>query len=215
MKTIIGLYRILFLTVSLLWFKCLWDIAHAHEVFRNAAFPGWFNVLFFLAGIATIPLYGCCTTNIKTPIPQWSTKDFWLWLSVPLALICVSPVCYKGIILIAAYPISTVLRWMLLIVPLALSVLYYKKQYSKSILLLLIVGFIALLPNDACNNQFNYWYVKRIGYSPLTYVPVVMNILFVTASYLGKNKNVLLLLSLGVCIGSLIISFGHRLDILW
>ena len=215
MKTIVILYRTLFVIIALLWLKCLWDIGHAHEVFRNAQFPIWFNILFFTAGTAIIPLYWWCTSNLKTPTVNFHLKDFWLWLSIPLALICVSPVCYKGIILIAAYPVSTALRWMLLVAPILLSFLYYKKYAKGAIVSLLIIGFIGLIPNDGCNNQFNYWYVKRIGFSPLTYVPVVLNILFVTASYFGKNKNILLLFAFAVCIGSLIISFGHRLDILW
>jgi hypothetical protein len=215
MRTIQLLHRILFGLIVLLWLKCLWDIAHAHEVFQNARFPLWFTILFFTAGIAIAPLFWWCTTNLKTQQKPFSTKNIWLWLSIPIALVCVSPVCYHDMILIACYPISNIQRWMLLLAPIILGFIYFKDNQKLAITILLIIGILALFPNDGCNNQFNYWYVKRIGFSPLTYVPVVLNILFVSSAYFGKNKNILILLSVGVSIGSLIISFGHRFHLLW
>ncbi|PCJ66300.1 MAG: hypothetical protein COA58_05865 [Bacteroidetes bacterium] len=212
-----NLFKSLFTLISILWLKCIWDILHAYEVWSDAAFPFWFNFLFIGAGLAILPFAWWSTKelteNSKRSVDIW---DHLLWLAIPLALICVSPVCYRGNIFCANHTIGTYIRLTLLIAPFILSWLYLRKnKKSLAITLLLIIGFLALIPNDGCNNQFNYWYVQRIGFSPLTYVPVVVNILLLTTSYFGKHKKLLTVLAFGVCIGCLIISFGHRLKVLW
>ena len=209
------LFKLLFFTISILWLKCIWDILHAYEIWNDAAFPMWFNVLFIGAGLAIIPFALWCTSKLST-IKETNGWDYALWASIPIALICVCPVCYRGHILKSGYEISTYIRWMLFISPFIIGWIYFGlKKKSLATMLLLIIGFAALIPNDGCNNQFNYWYVKRIGLSPLMYVPVVMNILLVTTAYFGKNKKLLTFLVFSVCIGCLIISFGHRLKVLW
>ena len=209
------LFRLLFITISILWLKCIWDILHAYEIWDDASFPLWFNILFIGAGLAIIPFALWCTTKLHLT-SETRKLDYLLWASIPLVLLCVCPVCYRGNILQSGYEISTYLRRLLLVAPVILGILYFGlKKKSLAITLLLVIGFISLIPNDGCNNQFNYWYVKRIGLSPLMYVPVVMNILLLTAAYFGKNKRLMTALAFLVCIGCLIISFGHRLKVLW
>ncbi len=212
----IGLFRLLFSLIIALWFKCIWDITHAYEVWPNTTFPDWFNILFIGASVVVTIASFWLTSKLERIETQTGSLDYLLWILIPVSLLCVLPVCYRGSIFYSRYEISTFLRWILLVSPVFIGGIFFLTKYkSQAVTLLLVLGFIALIPNDGCKNQFNYWYVKYIGYSPLMYVPVVANILFAVSAYFGKNKRLLVILSLGVCVGCLIIRFGHRFKILW
>jgi len=214
---ILFLFRAISILILILWSKCIYDLSNAHTVWKDAWFPAWFNILFIVAWLAVFPLLFWCNKSLE--IRQLNQHDAHLnfaWALIPISVFCVSPVCYKGFLLITGTTIGTIIRLSLILIPILCWI--YKVRNPKSsipLLIMLILALFALIPNDQCFNQFNYWYVRKIGMSPLTYLPIVINILLLSAAYMNKNRKALLMLMTLVSIGCLVISFGHRLKILW
>lgn len=208
-----------FIIANLLWIKALYDIATANKIWPEFSFPGFFIPLFILGAITTIVLSGICLKQIwqkKEGISPLSGRwTFFIWLAIPISVICTSPVCYVGSIFIAPYLISAIIRLGLLVMPIIAGFLYYKGKKEVSILMLLISSFLLLIPNDKCYNPFNYWWIDNIGASPLTYLPTMLVILFGITGLYGKNKYLIITIVYGLSLAALFIAIGHRIRLLW
>lgn len=214
----IKLLIIAFTIANLLWIKALIDINNYSSIRPSFSFPTFFTILFFLGALAMITLSilyirGILKNSISQPLSgPWALI---LWLSIPISVICVSPVCYDGNIFIAAYPTSAVLRISLLVMPVVAGMFYYNNRKELAIFLMLIMGFLLLIPNDKCRNPFNYWWIQKVGASPLTYLPTLFVTLFVICGLYGRNKYLTTLIVYGLCASALFLAIGHRIRLLW
>ncbi|MEQ6123297.1 hypothetical protein AAON49_03740 [Pseudotenacibaculum sp. MALMAid0570] len=209
---------IAFAIANILWIKCLIDIHNYKYVRPNFSFPEFFTILFIVGAILTLALSTICLKNVlKKSIlePTSGTWSFFFWLAIPISVICVSPVCYTGNIFMAAYPTSAVIRIGLLIIPIIAGLLYYNKKKELAIFILLCLSFLLLIPNDKCRNPFNYWWIRKVGASPLTYLPTMFVMLFAITGLYGKNKYLITLILYGLCAGALFLAIGHRIKLLW
>ena len=80
---------------------------------------------------------------------------------------------------------------------------------------LMILALLMLIPNDNCANPFNYWWIKTMGASPLMYVPNIYMILFIACGLCGIRPKAVALITISICLSSLMLGMGHRLGILW
>lgn len=201
-----------------LWVKCLIDIRNYSEIRPSFSFPQLFNILFVLGALGVLALsiiYLKYIYNQPNRTPISGTWAYIFWLAIPVSVICVSPVCYRENIFIAAYPVSAVIRIGLLVLPVLAAMLYYNNKKEPAIFLLLLMSFALLIPNDKCRNPFNYWWIQKVGASPLTYLPTMFVILFGIGGLYGKNKYLTTLIIYGMCAGALFLAIGHRIRFLW
>ncbi|MDT7833307.1 hypothetical protein RQM59_13010 [Flavobacteriaceae bacterium S356] len=217
-KLNLNLLTIAFVIANLLWIKSLIDIYNYSDIRPSFSFPTFFNILFFAGAGITILLSGMYLKwifkqKLITPISGKWVLIF--WLAIPLSVICVSPVCYSGNIFIAAYPASAVIRISLLVLPIIAAMLYYNNKKEAAIFLLLMMSLLLLIPNDKCRNPFNYWWIQKVGASPLTYLPTMFVILFSIGGLYGKNKYLTTVIIYGLCAGALFLAMGHRIKLLW
>ncbi|MFY0604778.1 MAG: hypothetical protein JXQ93_12640 [Flavobacteriaceae bacterium] len=207
-----------FVIANLLWIKTLVDIYNYSNIRPSFSFPKFFNMLFVFGAIATVVLSGVYIRGILKPSRKEPISGKWvfiLWLAIPLSVICVSPVCYRENIFIAAYPVSAVIRIGLLVLPIIAAMMYYNNKKQLAIFLLLAMSFLLLIPNDKCMNPFNYWWIQKVGASPLTYLPTMFVILFTISGLYGKNKYLTTIIVYGLCAGALFLALGHRIRLLW
>ncbi|MES2765243.1 MAG: hypothetical protein V4642_05210 [Bacteroidota bacterium] len=208
-----------FIIGNLLWVKTLYDISQYHTVNPRFSFPAIFNILFVAGALLNIALSAYVLKGIWNAETELQPRrDVWTYiflLAIPLTVLCVSPVCSTGNILIAPYLASTIIRIGLLIVPFIVLFVYLRGKKEAGIFILLASSLLLLFPNDECFNPFNYWWIRKISASPLTYLPVMYAILFVVTGLYGKNKYLITFILFGLCVGSLAISLGHRLRFLW
>ncbi len=207
-----------FTIANALWIKCLVDIYNYSEIRPSFSFPRFFNVLFVIGALGALVLSIVYLKHIYrqdkiTPISgKWA---YIFWLAIPISVICVSPVCYRGNIFIAAYPTSAAIRIGLLVLPVIAAMLYYNNKKELAIFLLLVMSFVLLIPNDKCRNPFNYWWIQKVGASPLTYLPTMFVTLFAIGGLYGKNKYLTTLIIYAMCAGALFLAIGHRIRLLW
>jgi hypothetical protein len=208
-----------FILANILWIKALMDIAFATKVFPHFSFPGFFIPLFILGAIFSILLSMSSMRTIfpgnRFIEPVSGIKTIFIWLAIPLSVICTSPVCYSRNIFFAPYLTSTVIRQGLLCFPIIAAVIYYFYKKEAAILLLLVLCFLLLVPNDKCYNPFNYWWIDHIGASPLTYLPTMLVMLFGITGLYGNNKYLTIVIQYSLCLGALFIAVGHRIHLLW
>lgn len=205
--------------IHLLVGKMVLDILAYRQVRPSFRFPGFFLPLvgFCLCvsvAFSVIILRGAYRSLDRTPAPfdRW---DGLLWLALPLSVLCISPICYVGHILQAPYLLGTLQRWALLLLPPVALFWQLRQGRDRAALLLLLVGFFALLPNDRCFNPFNHRWIALIGASPLTYILSVYLLLFVVGALYHANKAICLIAAYGLCAISLLMSLGHRMRFLW
>lgn len=208
-----------FVTANLLWIKALYDISTFYIVRPKFAFPSFFIPLFILGAITTIVMTVVCLKDIRKSKNDINpTSGLWMlliWFAIPISVICISPVCYRGTIFIAPYLTSAIIRIGLLVVPLIAGLLYFNSKKEIAILILLTSSFLLLIPNDKCYNPFNFWWIDNIGASPLTYLPTMLVILFGITGLYGKNKYLIITILYGLSAAALFIAIGHRIKLLW
>lgn len=217
-KLNLKLLVVAFVIANLLWIKALIDIHNYSTIRPSFSFPSFFNVLFFLGAAGAIILSAVYIKGLlkqKDLVPISGKWAFIFWLAIPVSVVCISPVCYRENIFIAAYPVSAAIRIGLLVLPVVAAMLYYNNKKEFAIFMLLVMSFLLLIPNDKCRNPFNYWWIQKVGASPLTYLPTMFVTLFAIAGLYGKNKYLTTLIIYGMCAGALFLAIGHRIRLLW
>lgn len=215
------LLRIGFLIANLLWIKALFDINTYNNKRPDFHFPGFFSPLFIAGAVIffIITCYMLCFFRRLKKNDQVVTTfySYLLWASIPVASYCNSLVEYneKISVLISYFPVSTVLRIILFITPLVAGVIYFTGKKNVAVFILLCLCFLIIIPNNRCFNPFNYWWLDKVGASPLTYLPTMITILFVVSGLYGLNKYISIFIVFMLIISSLFISFGHITKFLW
>lgn len=208
----IKLLIFLFGLTILMWFKLIIDFANYHRHVKPLLITLMsIGLLTYLIFGIRVSLSAFKTIDKKVNIPP----SAWIWIFIPLSVICTSPVCYYHTIFIAPYLPSTIIRLTLLCAPF---LLFAAKSTTsdKGIFVLSILALLAMFPNDKCNNMFNYSWINWLGASPLTYFPTIIAIIFYALYAYGSLTKIQTTLTLSViCIGALIIALGYRIHILW
>ena len=80
---------------------------------------------------------------------------------------------------------------------------------------LLCLAVPLLIPNDACGNAFNRWWLAKVGASPLMFVPNLFAIVFATSALMGVHRrvNLLAVLAVGLSVG--LLGLGHMWRLIW
>jgi hypothetical protein len=195
---------------------------------RQDAFPSWFVPL-FVVGLAGLIL---CAAGAVSGIwrarrharPAAGALGGTVWLVLTLSFVATSTVHQL-------YPFRTLstedflrldpmLRFNLIVTGVAfaaaagLAVLYQSGR-SGALAGLFVLDLLLLVPNDACANPFNTWWIAQAGASPLMFVPNLYASLFGAGALLGVYPRWNLLCLLGATAGVALLGLGHSTGILW
>jgi hypothetical protein len=226
---IAGLAVLVFAAAALLSAKAGYDL-----VLARSAFPAWF-VPVFVAGLAALVAWaGWTAAGIwrarPTARPEGGARAVAVWLLLVLSFVCTSsvhqfhPFRWAGLAVYRA--LDPVLRWNLAVTLAgflaagALAVLYNaggKATGRRGMALagLLVLDLLLLVPNDACPNPFNTWWLATLGASPLMFVPNLYASLFGAGALLGVRPRWNLLALAGACLGVTLLGLGHMTRVIW
>jgi hypothetical protein len=210
---------------------CILSIKAAYDLGNYFdTFPAWF-VPGFVSGI--IILIITCLYFVRQMWRVHDRPDFlatkpysYLWILMIFSFICTTSVhgFYPFQLDISSVlpGLNSVLRFNFLIAAAGvltstlLAGLYVFTSWKLPALIGLIgMGYLLLIPNDNCANQFNFWWIAKIGASPLMYVPNVYAAFFVVCGLFGIHPKVAVFLLLGICTASLLLGLGHQFRIIW
>jgi hypothetical protein len=215
----------IFISVGCLSVKAVYDIANFN------IFPVWFVPGFSLAvlGLNALGLYFVFQvwkiTDNRSHLLS-GKRSAVLWLLIPLSFICTTSVhgfypfrstgwdafLWFGPVMKINYAIA----FLGVVISTALAGLYIgSRTKTAAVTGLLVMALLTLIPNDNCYNPFNYWWIEKIGASPLMYAPNLYATLFVASGLHGIRPKSTVILTLGICVGSLILGLGHQLGIIW
>jgi hypothetical protein len=196
---------------------------------RGDQFPSWF-VPAFVAGLAVLIAYSglvCCQIwrVRESAQPAAGTLGTAVWILLPLSFVCTSAVhqFYPFRLSVAAIwgGIDPVLRFNLgltafgFLAAAALAVLYRSDRRETALAGLLILDLLLLVPNDACANPFNTWWIAAVGASPLMFLPNLYASLFAVAALLGVRPRWNLAALAAACAGVLLLGLGHMTRLIW
>jgi len=219
-----GLAVVVFAAATLLSVKTALDLRP-----QRGAFPSWFVPL-FAAGLAGLVLCAAWVTSgiwraRRYARPTGGALGGTVWLFLALSFIATSTVHQL-------YPFRTlswedflrldpVLRFNLVLTGTAfaaaagLAVLYQSGRSAGALVGLFILDLLLLVPNDACANPFNTWWIARLGASPLMFVPNLYASLFGAGALLGVHPRWNLFCLAAACAGVALLGLGHSTHYLW
>jgi hypothetical protein len=204
--------------------KCCVDLVRSAD-----HFPGWF-VPSFVVGIAALLSY---TAAIMLRVWQGRDHVAWasgsaavvIWILLPLSFVCTSAVHgfypFRPIPLAMLPALDPILKLNFgltlfgFVASASCGVLYAFGKRQAAVAGLLVSAVLLLVPNDACSNPFNYWWLDTVGASPLMFIPNVFAIVFGTAALVGVHRglNVLALAGTGMSVG--LLGLGHIFRVIW
>ena len=210
---------------------CASSIKTAYDLAKySSVFPVWFVPSFILGivGLIVVCLYLIFNAmKVKAPSQLLTGRlPISLWVSMSLSFICTTavhnfypfrPDTYTFFpSLDSVLKVNFTIAMSGFLISVMLAVLYLFTQNKPSAIVgLLVLALLILIPNDNCSNPFNYWWIEKIGASPLMYVPNSYTAMFVACGLLGVHSKGVTLLSFGTCLGSLFLGIGHLLKIIW
>ena len=211
-------------------FAALLSIKTAFDLLgHRAEFPAWF-VPAFVVGLAALVSYSAFASFSVWRVrdsarPAGGTLGAAVWVLLPLSFVCTSAVhqLYPFRPSVAAVwgGLDPVLRFNLgmtgfgFLASSALGLLYRYGRREAALLGLLILDFVLLVPNDACANPFNEWWIGALGASPLMFVPNLYASLFAVAALLGVRPRWNLVALAAACVGVMLLGLGHMTRLLW
>ena len=210
---------------------CTLSIKAAYDLAKDSTiFPVWFVPGFILGIVVLIAL------SLYFVFQTWkigdhshlltSKKSVSLWAFMLLSFICTTSVHgfypFRSDILSMLPAFDPVLKINFAIVALgfiiaiALASTYFFSQMKLTAVIgLMIMAVLMLIPNDNCANPFNYWWIEKVGASPLMYVPNLYAALFVACGLHGIHPKGVTVLAMCICVSSLLLGIGHQLGIIW
>ncbi|HSN85820.1 MAG TPA: hypothetical protein VL025_03635 [Thermoanaerobaculia bacterium] len=222
---IAGLAVVVFAAAALLSAKAGYDLLLSRD-----EFPAWF-VPAFVAGLAGLVAWaGWTVAGIwkarRSARPEGGRRGVAVWLLLVLSFVCTSSVHqfhpFRLAPLAVYDSLDPVLRWNLLVTlggflaAGALAVLYNAAGRRGAALAgLLVLDLLLLVPNDACPNPFNTWWLAAVGASPLMFVPNLYASLFGAGALLGVRPRWNLLALVGACAGVTLLGLGHMTRVIW
>jgi hypothetical protein len=219
-----GLATVVFAAAALLSLKTAVDL-----IPRRSAFPSWFVPL-FVAGLCGLVLCAAWVTSgiwraRRSAQPAAGALGGTVWLLLALSFVATSTVHQL-------YPFRTlssedflqldlVLRFNLIVTGVGfaaaagLGVLYQGGWSAGAMVGLFVLDLLLLVPNDACANPFNVWWIARIGASPLMFVPNLYMSLFGAGVLLRVHPRWNLFCLVAACAGVALLGLGHSTHVLW
>lgn len=210
---------------------CALSIKAAYDLTKDSKiFPAWFVPSFIATIIILMALslyFVLQARKTENPHPFITSKQsVILWILMLLSYICTTSVhgfypFHRNTLSILpvvdlVMKINYVLAITGFILCCALAGIYiFSSMKPLASMGLLIMALITLIPNDNCANPFNYWWIEKIGASPLMYVPNMYAALFVTCGLYGIHPKAIGFLTACICVGSLLLGIGHQLGIIW
>jgi hypothetical protein len=77
------------------------------------------------------------------------------------------------------------------------------------------LAILLLVPNDACRNPFNMWWLTTVGASPLMFVPNLFAIIFGTAALSGVHRRLNISALAGTGVAVTVLGLGHMFRVIW
>ncbi len=221
-----GLVVVLFVVAALLTVKAAVDLVEYRR-----RFPAWF-VPSFVFGVAVLIGYsGYIAARL------WASRDAaelrsgrrgWpMWLLFGISFVSTTSVH-------AFYPVGFApgRAWRaleddpMLAVSMSLALLgivgvaalwrvYRSGRYGTALLGVAVLGFVLVVPNDACHNPFNYWWLRTIGASPLMFVPNMYAALFCVAALRGVRPRLNTIGLAAICLSTAMLGLGHMSRVIW
>jgi len=219
-----GLAVVVFVAAALLSLKTAVDLMPRRDVF-----PSWF-VPFFVAGLAGLVL---CAAGVTSGI--WRARRFarpaagalggTVWLLLALSFVATSTVHqlhpFRSLSGEAFLQLDPVLRFNLVLTGIGfvavvgLGVLYQGGRGAGALAGLFILDLLLLVPNDACANPFNTWWIAHVGASPLMFIPNLYASLFGAGALVGVHPRWNLFCLIAACAGVALLGLGHSTHFLW
>jgi hypothetical protein len=211
---------------------CFLSIRATYDIIRFNIFPTWFVpgfglVVFMLIAVSLYFVLQAWKIEAQSR-PISGKQSVFLWTFMVLSFICTASVHgfypFRSDVLsvIQFQRGNTVLMINFIIAALGfaasagLAGLYiFGRMKTPAVIGLLVMALLTLIPNDNCANPFNYWWIEKIGASPLMYTPNLYAALFVTSGLYGIRPKVALFLTVCICVGSLLLGLGHQFRIIW
>lgn len=219
-----GLAVAVFAAAALLSIKTAVDLLP-----RRDMFPAWFVPL-FVAGLAGLVLCAAWVTSgiwraRRYARPAAGALGGTVWLFLTLSFVATSTVhqLYPFRTLAAEdfLQLDPVLRFNLVLTgagfaaAAGLAVLYQGGRSAGALLGLFVLDLLLLVPNDACANPFNTWWIAWVGASPLMFVPNLYASLFGAGALLGLHPRWNLFCLIASCAGVALLGLGHATRIVW
>jgi hypothetical protein len=219
-----GLAIVVFAAAALLSIKTAVDLLP-----RRDAFPSWFVPL-FVAGLACLVLCAAWVTSgiwraRRYARPAAGALGGTVWLLLVLSFVATSTVHqlypFRTLSSEGFLQLDPVLRFNLVLTGVGfaaaagLSVLYQSGRSAGALIGLFLLDLLLLVPNDACANPFNAWWIARIGASPLMFVPNLYASLFGAGVLLRVHPWWNLFCLVASCAGVALLGLGHSLHVLW
>lgn len=224
MRRIALLTVAIFVVVGGLSAKTAFDLLRHRE-----SFPFWFVPL-FVAGLAALAGdAGFMTVRLwrapEAAVPARGPSRAVIWVLLALSFVCTSAVHqfypFRPSVAAVVGGLDAVLRFNLaltgfgFLATAALAALYLSGRRDGALLGLLAVDFLLLVPNDACANPFNEWWIAALGASPLMFVPNLYASLFAVAALLGIHPRWNTTALGATCLSVLLLGLGHMTRLIW
>ena len=191
-----------------------------------AMFPSWF-VPAFVAGLVALVSYAAFVT-----LEIWRAgssarlaENGLVWGLLALSFVCTSAVHqfypFRPSVIRVWGGLDPVLRLNLLltgagfVAAVSLALLYRSGLRERAVLGLLVLDLLLLVPNDACANPFNTWWIDTVGASPLMFVPNLYASLFGIAALLGIRPRWNTAALAAACVGVTLLGLGHMTRVIW
>lgn len=219
-----GLAVLVFAAAALLSAKAGYDLVLSRE-----AFPAWFVPAFVAGLLGLVAWAGWTAAGIwkarGVARPEGGARAAAVWSLLVLSFVCTSSVhqFHPFRLALEAYgAVDPVLRWNLAVTlggflaAGALAFLYNAAGRRGAALAgLFVLDLLLLVPNDACPNPFNAWWLAAVGASPLMFVPNLYASLFGAGALLGIRPRWNLLALAGACLGVTLLGLGHMTRVIW
>ncbi len=219
-----GLAIVVFAAAALLSVKTALDLMP-----RRDAFPSWFVPL-FATGLAGLVLCAAWVTSgiwraRRYARPAAGALGGTVWLILALSFVATSTVHqlypFRALAWADFLRLDPVLRFNLVLTGIAfaaaagLAVLSQSGRSAGALVGLFVLDLLLLVPNDACANPFNTWWIARLGASPLMFVPNLYASLFGVGALLGVHPRWNLFCLAAACAGVALLGVGHSTHYLW
>ncbi len=219
-----GFAIVVFAAAALLSVKTAVDLLPHRD-----AFPPWFVPL-FVTGLACLVLCAAWVTSgiwraRRYARPAAGSLGGTVWLLLALSFVATSTVHqlhpFRTLSSEDFLQLDPMLRFNLIltgagfVAAAGLGVLYQAGRSEGALIGFFLLALLLLVPNDACANPFNTWWIARIGASPLMFVPILYASLFGAGALLRVHPRWNLFCLMASCAGVALLGLGHSTHFLW
>jgi hypothetical protein len=148
-----------------------------------------------------------------------------IWVLIPLSFVCTSAVHgfypFRPASMAMFLALDPVLKLNMgltmfgFLASVCCGVLYACGRRQLAVSVLLGSAVMLLVPNDACKNPFNEWWLANVGASPLMFVPNLFAIVFGTTALVGVHRPLNTMALFGVGVSVLLLGIGHIFRVIW